>query len=107
MDNTRHEKIQEALREVAAEFLAREANRNTLLTVTRVVLSDDIRRATIYITVLPDTAEEQALAFANRNIAELKDFFRGKVRGALPPHITFEIDFGEKNRQRLDELSNT
>lgn len=97
--------MQEALREISAEFLAREANRNTLVTVTRTMLSEDGKRASIYITVLPDTAEVEALAFANRNRTELRDFFKTRVRGALPPDITFEIDMGEKNRLRLDELS--
>ena len=106
MATIRNERLQEALREVAAEFLVREANRNTLITVTRSILSEDGKRASIMITVLPDTAEVEALAFANRNRTELKDFFKKRVRGALPPDITFEIDMGEKNRQRLDELSN-
>ena len=106
MDETRHERIQEALREAAAEFMAREANRNTLLTVTRVLLSPDARRATIYISVLPEEAEASALGFTKRNIGEFKEFFKTRVRGALPPHIDFEIDYGEKNRRRIDELSN-
>ncbi len=105
MDSIHHERMQEALREVAAEFLVREANRNTLMTVTRAMLSEDGKRAIIYITVFPDSAEAEALAFANRNRTELRDFFKKRVRGALPPDITFEIDMGEKNRQRLDELS--
>jgi ribosome-binding factor A len=102
----RHERLEEALREAAAEFLSREANRNNLLTVTRVMLREDNKYATVYITVLPETGEQAAVDFANRNIIEFKDFFMTRVRGAFPPNVTFEIDLGEKNRQRLDELSN-
>ena len=97
--------MQEMVREVAAEFLAREANRNTLITVTRADISSDGKRVNIFITVLPESYEEQAVAFANRNRSELSDFFKKKVK-ALPPHVEFLIDRGEKNRQRLDELSN-
>jgi len=97
--------MQEMVREVAAEFLAREANRNTLITVTRTDISSDGKRVNIFITVLPESYEEQAVAFANRNRSELSDFFKKKVK-ALPPHVEFIIDKGEKNRQRLDELSN-
>lgn len=104
MNENRNERLQEMVREVAAEFLAREANRNSLITVTRTDISTDGRRVNIFISVFPDTAEEQALAFANRNRSELSDFFKKKVRG-LPPHVEFVIDKGEKNRQRLDELS--
>ena len=101
----RHNRVEEAIREAAAEFLAREANRNTLVTVTRAVLSEDNKRATIFITVLPERGEQGALDFANRNRTELRAFYKKRVKGMLPPDIMYEIDFGEKNRQRLDELS--
>jgi ribosome-binding factor A len=103
MDN-RHERLEAAIRDVAAEFLVREAGRESLITVTRTMLSEDNKRATIYITVLPDTAEAGALSFANRNRTELRAFFKTRIKGALPPDIVFEIDMGEKNRLRLDEL---
>jgi ribosome-binding factor A len=106
MNENRHGRIEEALREVAAEFLSREANRNTLLTVTRVTLSNDDKHATIFITAFPETGEQAAVDFANRNRSELKEFYKKRVKGGLPPDIAFEIDMGEKNRQRLDELSN-
>ncbi|MBC7836693.1 ribosome-binding factor A [Acetobacteraceae bacterium] len=105
MADIRHERLQEALREGAAEFLVREATPQSLITVTRAVLSEDTKRATVFITVLPDSAEQQAVAFANRNKRELIDFLKTRIRGGLPHHIEFEIDLGEKNRQRLDELS--
>lgn len=104
--NNRHERMQEALREVAAEFLVREAGRQSLITVTRAELSDDNKRGIIYITVLPDSAEEHAVNFANRNRTELSTFYKTRIKGSMPPHIEFVIDRGEKNRQRLDELSN-
>ena len=96
----------EALREAAAEFLSREAGRQSLVTVTRAHLSDDRKRGVIFITVFPTAAEVAALAFANRNRREFTDFFVKRVRGMAPPHVEFVIDEGEKNRQRLDELSN-
>ncbi len=101
----RKEKLQSALHEAAAEFLAREAGPQSLITVTRVDMSDDGKRAIIFISVLPDSAANAAIGFATRNVRELASFFRTRVRGVFPPHIEFMIDKGEKNRQRLDELS--
>ena len=101
----RHEKIAAALRETAAEFMAREANRQSLITVTGASISEDGKRANIFMTVFPDTAEEAAVQFASRNRREFAEFFKTRVRGVFPPHIEFMIDRGEKNRQRLDELS--
>lgn len=105
MEGNRNEKLQTAVQEVAAEFLAREATPQSLITVTRVMLSSDGKRATIFITVLPEKAEGPALMFAQRNRRELADFFRTRIRGAFPPFFEFKLDLGEKNRQRLDELT--
>ncbi len=99
------EKYAEALRVAAAEYLAREANRNTLITVTRTEISEDGKRAVVYITVFPDSGEDAAMKFVQRQRGELGVFLTKKVRGMRIPHIDFKIDMGDKNRRRLDELS--
>jgi len=101
----RDERMKESVREIAAEFLAREANRTSLVTVTRVELTEDGRSGTIFMTVYPNSAEEQVVKFANRNRPEFSQFFEKRVRGRRAPRIEFAIDNGEKNRQRLDELT--
>ncbi len=97
--------MQEALREAAAEFLSREAGRQSLITVTRAELSEDAGRGIIYVSVYPESAEAGALEFANRNRGEFSEFFQKRVRGMRVPHVEFKLDLGEKNRQRLDELT--
>ncbi len=93
------------MREVAAEFMAREAGPQSLITVTGVRMAEDGNSATILITVLPESQEETAVKFANRNRGELGVFLTKRVRGMRAPHLEFMIDRGEKNRQRLDELT--
>jgi ribosome-binding factor A len=100
----RQEQMRERLREAAAEFLARESNRRSLVTVTAAEINEDGSRARIYITVLPDDYEDEAVQFANRNKHEFGAFLLSKVRGMRIPHVEFVIDRGEKMRQRLDEL---
>lgn len=89
----------------AAEFLVREANPQSLITVTHVDLSGDGKSANIFITVFPDSFEATALAFANRHRGDFGEFYKKQRRGAFPPRVEFFIDLGEKNRQRIDELS--
>jgi ribosome-binding factor A len=100
-----NERHAEALREAAAEYLAREANRNYLITVTRTQFSESGKRAIVYITVFPDSGEKQALEFANRNRGEVGKFLSERTRGVRLPQIEFQIDVGDKHRRRLDELS--
>jgi ribosome-binding factor A len=98
-------KIKEAIKEAAAQFLSRESNRKSLITVTDVVLSPDGKEADILFTVLPTTQEAAAVDFANRKRAEFKQFLFAKFKLGRVPFMTFGIDKGEKHRQRIDEIT--
>ena len=43
--------------------------------------------------------------FLERKIPEFKRYVRDESRINLIPHIDFKIDYGERSRQRLDQLS--
>ena len=101
----RDEKLNEMLREAAAEFLSAEAGRQSLITVTRAQVSEGGRSGIIYLSVLPDTAQNQAVAFANRHRSEFDTFFTKKVKGVRVPRVEFVVDLGEKNRRRIEEIS--
>ena len=105
MSENRHAKIQEAVQHAASQFLAREAGPQSLITVTRVILADDSKSAKIFLSVLPTSAEDAALAFCKRERSAVKHFLRNNVRMHPIPLLDFVIDDGEKNRQRIDELT--
>ncbi len=101
----RDEKLRELVRAVAAEFMQKNSNYTSLITITDVSISDKGQRATIFFTVLPDDKEKGALDFAKRMRAEFREFFAGKARMRALPFFDFAIDKGEKNRQHIDEIS--
>jgi len=105
MSAEKHEKAKEAIHHAAAEFLSTVSNRTSLITVTAVDLAPKRDRATVLITVLPETQEAAAVEFCNRQAGELRDFLKRRIALQRLPRITFAIDRGEKNRQKLDELS--
>ncbi|HPS21303.1 MAG TPA: ribosome-binding factor A [Candidatus Paceibacterota bacterium] len=100
----RKEKVSNLIKELAARFLSKESNRTSLVTVTDCHASSDLKRATIFITVLPASKEKSALDFTKRKRAEFRDFLKKNMKSKLIPFIDFEIDTGEKNRQKIDEL---
>jgi ribosome-binding factor A len=102
----RDEKIKEILHDLGARFLLLNGNGTSLLTVTRVELTADAKRATIFFTVFPDTFEKTALEFAKRKRSEFKEFVMDNSKLGRIPLLDFEIDLGEKNRQRIDSLLN-
>lgn len=94
------------LTELAAKYIAREAGRTTLITPTRTVFERrDPKHATIYFTVFPDSDSEHALSFMKRHRDDFRDYIKKEGRFKILPFIEFSIDYGEKNRQRLDEIS--
>ncbi len=106
MREIKREKIAEILHRLAAEFVRDEASPASLLTITRVELSHVGKDAKIFFTTLPESEEDTALKFLVRKSPEFKKYIRDKSRIGIVPHISFKIDYGERNRQRLDELSN-
>lgn len=100
----RKDKVANYIKELAAEFLGKENNKTSLITVTTADCSPDLKKATIYITVLPTDKERVALEFVKRKRAEMRDFLKQNMQTKNIPFIDFAIDLGEKNRQKIDEL---
>jgi len=100
----RNEKAANQIKELSAEFLERENNRTSLITVTSCSTSPDFKNATVFITVLPDEKEHDALDFAKRKRKELRKFLKKKMKVKIIPFLDIKIDQGEKNRQKIDEL---
>jgi ribosome-binding factor A len=98
------EKGTQALRDAAAEFISRESNRTSLITVTSLSLSTDFSQAKILVSIFPEEAEKEALDFLKRKRGELRSYLGERVKTKRIPFIDFEIDNGEKNRRRLDEI---
>lgn len=90
--------------EFAAQFVQQEANTNPLITVTRVDLAADMRRAIVFVTTIPDGKEADAVIFLKRNGTAMRDFLKRKSRLGHIPHLEFMVDAGEKHRQHMDEL---
>ncbi len=100
----RNEKVANQIKELAAQFLGRENNRTSLLTVTSCSISPDLKRATIFITVLPESKENDALNFVKRKLRELREFLKKSMSIKVIPYLDVALDLGEKNRQKIDEL---
>ena len=106
MANLKDEKLAGIMTELAAEYINVESNKNSLITVTRAEVFNRGKRVTIFFTTLPDREEAASLEFLQRKRSDFRKFVMGKKVVAFPPSFNFAIDFGERNRQRIDELSN-
>lgn len=97
--------VGETIAHRAADYFARESNRQSLITVTRADVSPDLKNVLIFLSVMPASAEETVLHFAKRSRTEFRDYLKKHAPLKFLPNIDFEIDYGEKNRQRIDDLT--
>ncbi len=104
MPEYRNEKITNHIRELAATFIEREGGNTSMITVTRVILAPGNKHATIMISVLPREKEKAAFGFIKRNLGDMRKYVQKGLRINPIPYLDVEIDEGEKNRQRVDEL---
>ena len=100
----KQDRFEEILRDMAARFVALESNRKSMITVTRVAADDQASVATIYFTVFPDSQEAAVLDFLKRQRSDFRAFVKENARLMRIPFFDFDIDRGEKHRQRIDEI---
>lgn len=100
----RKEKLIILIKELSAKFLNSKDNKTSLITVTTASISNDFKKATVFLTVLPETKETEVLNFAKRQRKELRNFLKKNMPIKNVPFIEIEIDQGEKNRQRVEQL---
>ena len=55
--------------------------------------------------VFPEKEEAKAFEFATRKLGDLRDAMKKKFMGKTLPFLSVIIDIGEKNRQRIEEIS--
>ncbi len=106
MKPIKKERTAEILHKLAADFVLRESTPSSLITVTRVELNESGKSANFFFTTIPENQEDTVLKFLVRKGGELNEYIRNKSKIGIVPHFTWRIDYGERNRQRLDEITN-
>jgi len=104
MASERQQKMSEVIRQHIAHFIEMESTNQSLITITRVNLSPDFKNATVFFTTLPQNQEHTALAFLQRKRKDIREHLKKHLRTRTLPFIDVQIDAGERNRQKIDEL---
>lgn len=105
MESHKEDRFKSILTEIVSAFIREEANDNPLITVTNLTVSQKSKEATVYVTTIPDSGQEEALIFLKRKGTELRQYVKKHGRFKFIPHFNFEIDYGERHRQHIDEIS--
>lgn len=105
-ERIRPDRVAEEFREVLAEEIPRLKDpRIGFVTVTRVDVTADLRRATVYYTVLGESRDHRATNAGLRSArAHLRSELGRQVRLKFTPELEFEEDIGLTQVERVTEL---
>lgn len=106
MQNSKLEKINKEMRKLFAQFIEKESNKESLVTITRCEISSDRKNIDVLVTVFPQDKEQQVIRFLDRRKWDAREYMKKRIQTRVIPFVTFKIDEGEKNRQKIDQLLN-
>jgi len=104
MSARRKEKAISLLSRLIPEFIKKFGFGKTIVTVTHLEISDDLRIVRVLVGVYPPDGETQAMALLAKKNKEIRKHIGAHVRWKFLPELIFLTDKGEKNRQRIEEL---
>ena len=90
------ERTESVLRRLAAQFF-QNISSASLLTVTSCRLSSDGKRATIFVSVLPEEEGPATYEYAKRRLSEFQEYVREHVRIHSVPF--FEISLAKEGEK--------
>ncbi len=103
MKPRRLEKINSLLRNLAADFLAKNSD-NSIITINYIETSRDLKTAKIFISIFPESKEAETMEILKLKTGELRKFIGSRIKMKFLPHLEFAIDKGEKKRQKIEEI---
>ncbi|HWO06999.1 MAG TPA: ribosome-binding factor A [Candidatus Paceibacterota bacterium] len=102
----RQNKVSEEIAHQAGIFLVKFVRAGgSLITVTRADIAPDLKNVTVFVSVLPKSHEEEILHTLKRLRTDFHDYLKDVTVLRDVPTVDFEIDIGEANRQRIEELT--
>lgn len=103
MTSRRIDRFNSLLKELAADFLIKEAG-GALITIIRIEASKDLKTAKIFISIFPESDEEKVLESIKKKLLELRRFIGSKTKMKFIPLIEFEIDKQAKAERKIEEI---
>lgn len=102
----RIQRVNELLKHEIGELILKELDfsRDTMVTITEVNTSPDLRQAKIKVSVIPFLRAEKVLKVLNSQILNLQKPLNQKLKMKIIPKIKFELDKSEEKTNKVEQL---
>jgi ribosome-binding factor A len=88
----KEDRLASALHTVAAEFINRESNRKSLITVTHVDWPEGEKQARVFVSVFPQKDTHAAMDFLKRQHDHFMSYLKKSVKLHMLPYVSFLPD---------------
>ena len=102
----RSARVSDLIREEVADIIMNKIKHKTLgfITVTGAKVSDDLRNATIYLSVLNTAESQKTLKKINESASFVKSELGRRLKMKYVPNLTFKIDESIEYGRKIDSL---
>lgn len=103
---SRIEKINQLIKTQLSQLINKEMEfpDNTIITITRVKTTPDLKIAKIYLTVLPENFRGSVLEILRKNKKNLYTLLKNRLKTKFTPNLNFLIDEQELYAAEIDKL---
>jgi ribosome-binding factor A len=104
--NQRTDRVNELVRQELGRIIAEEIELppESLVTITKVMTSPDIKSSRVLITILPDRLRGSILEILKKNQHHLHKILTGSLKTKFIPNLLFSIDEQELHAQKIDQI---
>jgi ribosome-binding factor A len=107
----RTDRMNELVKQELGRFMMEELElpENSLVTISKVITTPDLKVAKVYITILPDKLRGTILELLNKKSRILHENLKSELSMKFVPNLRFIIDeqeiYANKIEQLLDEIN--
>jgi ribosome-binding factor A len=104
----RSARVSDLIREEIADIILNKIKHKTLgfITVTGAKVSDDLRNATVYLSVLNEVDADKTIRKLNESSSFIKGELGRRLKMKFVPSLTFRIDESIQYGMKIDKLLN-
>jgi ribosome-binding factor A len=103
--NPRIKRVNQLIKEEVAKTLSKDIQTGgVLITVTRADTSPDLNQSKIYVSVMPETREEEIFALLRENIYDVQQQLNKRLNMRPVPRIRFLKEKKSKAAGRVEEI---
>ena len=98
-------KVEELLREEISKLIQAKIPENLgIISVSRVLVTPDLKTAKIYVSAIFIDKEKEILASLKAKVSEFQGLIGKKVKLRYTPRISFEVDHSSDEIGRVEEI---